>query len=967
MIMLNVKTEYSLLTSLIKVDDLVAFALKNNLNSLAICDDNLSYVMEFYHKCKDKNIKPVIGLDVQLEDSDISLFAENYQGYLNLVKLTTINSSRKVNVDDLNNYADNLVCIVPFNNKHYNDLNKIYKHIYQGYSSLEERKLLKGDNLVYFNPIYYLESNDASYYPYLLAIKDGKLVKEIEIDNLNHAYTNSIDKDENNNEDIINLCNFELKTSKDTLPLYPCPEGLDSYKYLRRLCKEGLKRIFGSKVNKKYIERLEYELDVINKMGYSNYFLVVQDYVKYAKDHDILVGPGRGSAAGSLVAYLLNITSVDPIKYDLLFERFLNPERISMPDIDVDFQDNRREEIVDYCVKKYGNTKVAGIITFGTLASKQVVRDTGRSLGIDLKIIDHMCSMMDAKATLRDNLNNKNLKEYVEQDPDLTKLYKIALKLEGLKRHKSIHPAGIVMSRYELDTLVPLTLNHDDFYVIAYTYDYLEELGLLKMDFLALRNLTLISDTINNLKKDGVELNFDTIPNDDKDAIKIFYDVNTLGVFQFESSGMMNFLRKLHPTSFEDIASAIAMFRPGPMNNIDTFIGRKQGKIKIDYYDESLKPVLENTYGLMIYQEQVMQVAHIMAGYSLGEADVLRKAISKKKMDVLASEETKFTERALARGYSKEIVDKVYKDILKFAGYGFNRAHSVVYSVIAYRMAYLKSHYPKHFMASLLTMVIGSEIKTKEYIYECKLNNITILKPDINLSTDNYLVEEDGIRYPLYNIKGVGIASIEAILKERQKGRYQDIYDFMGRAYGDAVNNKVMESLIDAGVFNEFGLNKSTLHKNLDLLVNYASLIKDLNPDYVDKPVLEIVPEYTNSELMQRELAVYGFYLSNHPITEYHLKYPKAITIKDIPNNFNRNIEILLYVDSIKEIETKKKDKMAFINGSDELNTSEVVMFPSVYEKNKNITNGDIILVNGKIEKRFDKYQVVANEIHKIN
>jgi DNA polymerase-3 subunit alpha len=779
---LNVKTEYTLLTSLIKINDLVSFASNHNINTLVICDDNLSYVMEFYHACHDHNIKPIVGLEVHLDDYNLNLYAENQDGYLNLVKLATINSTRKLNSKDLETYVDDLVCVVPYqSNKHYNELNKLYKHIYQGYSTLEERNLLDGDNLVYFNPVYYLENNDAGYYPYLLAIKDGKEVNEVVMDNLNHSYLNHMMDDIKNNQEIINLCSFELVTYKDTLPIYPCPDNLDSYKYLRRLCKEGLKRIFGTKVNKKYIERLEYELDVINKMGYSNYFLVVQDYVNYAKNNDILVGPGRGSAAGSLVAYLLNITSVDPIKYDLLFERFLNPERISMPDIDVDFQDNRREEIVDYCVNKYGNTKVAGIITFGTLASKQAVRDIGRSLGVDLKTIDHMCSMMDAKASLKDNLNNKELKEYVENDPDLTKLYKIAFKLEGLKRHKSIHPAGIVMSHYDLDNLVPLTLNHDNFYVIAYTYNYLEELGLLKMDFLALRNLTLISDTINNLKKDGVSINFDTIPNDDPKAIKIFYDVNTLGVFQFESSGMMNFLRKLHPTSFEDIASAIALFRPGPMQNIDTFIKRKAGKEKIDYYDNSLEPVLKSTYGLMIYQEQVMQVAHIMAGYSLGEADVLRKAISKKKMDMLASEETKFTERALARGYSKDIIDRVYKDILKFAGYGFNRAHSVVYSVIAYRMAYLKAYYPNYFMSSLLTMVIGSEIKTKEYIYECKLNTINILKPDINLSSDKYIVEDGGIRYPLYNIKGVGIASIEAIIKERQKGRYKDIYDFMGR------------------------------------------------------------------------------------------------------------------------------------------------------------------------------------------
>ena len=758
---------------------------------------------------------------------------------------------------------------------------------------------------------------------------------------------------------------MKLEKELDLLPVYDCPNKMNSEQYLKDLCREGLKKIFGERVSKIYVERLKYELDVINQMGFANYFLVVWDYVKYAKENGILVGPGRGSAAGSLVSYCLNITTVDPIKYNLLFERFLNPERITMPDIDIDFEDKRREEVINYCINKYGSKKVVGIITFGTLGSKQIIRDVGRANGNDVKVIDYLAKMLDSKLTLQQNYNSsKKLQDYLRQDPDLTKIYAVAIRLEGLKRHTSIHAAGIVMSSKELDDVIPIVKNHDGFYTTGYSMEYLEDLGLLKMDFLGLRNLTLIEDVISNLNKDNVKIEFDNIPMDDEKAYKIFENVNTIGIFQFESTGMMNFLRKLKPNNFEDVSSAIALFRPGPMDNIDLYIKRKKEKENIDYYHPNLKPILEPTYGIIVYQEQIMQIANIMAGYSLGEADVLRRAMSKKKEDVLISERNKFIQRSNNLGYTLEVGNKVYDLIVKFAAYGFNRAHSVAYSIISCKMAYLKANYPKYFMKSLLSMVIGSEIKTKEYIYEARLNNIDILKPDINLSDEYYKIEEFGIRYPITNIKNIGINGVKTIIEERKNGKYKDIFDFVVRTYGKSVNRKTIESLIDASAFSSFGLNKATLHNNIDKIINYADIAVD---DTVLKPEIDIIKEYEKKDILAKENEIFGFYLSSHPITDYKLRYPDTINIQNINEYFDKNIDVLIYIDSLREVQTKTKETMLFISASDEINSIDVVLFPRVYEKYSKIKKDDILLVNAKVEKRFDKYQLIANEITKIN
>ena len=972
---LYIKTHNSLLTSMIKVDELISYAKDNHYDVLTITDNNMYGVMEFYKKCLANNIKPIVGIEVTVDDNIFVLYCQNMNGYKNLLKITTIASGRSLTINDLNQYNMDLICIVPFLSlKIYDNLNKIYRYIFKSYIDNEERKMLTGTNLIYMREVLYLHSADKSYIGYLKSIKDGIVMDNIDKD-LNDNHFLSIDEvekkypnDLDNNNQINDLCNLKIEFHTNLLPTYICPNNVDSFTYLKDLCRQGLKRLFGNTVNKAYIERLRYELDVINKMGFCNYFLVVWDYVSYSKNHGILVGPGRGSAAGSLVSYCLNITDIDPLKYNLLFERFLNPERISMPDIDIDFEYNRREEVINYCISKYGIKRVAPIITFGTLGSKQAIRDVGKAMDLDLKVIDYICKMIDSRLSLLNNYNqNIKLKNHLNNNDEFMRLYKVALKFEGLKRHTSIHAAGIVMADYDLDEIIPLNKNHENFYTTGYSMEYLEELGLLKMDFLGLRNLTLINDVINDINfTEQAKLNFDNIPINDDKAIAIFTDVKTMGIFQFESVGMMNFLRKFRPSNFEDIFAAIALFRPGPMKNIDSYIKRKQETEEIDYIHPDLEKILKPTYGIIVYQEQIMQIASVMAGYSLGEADVLRRAMSKKKESVLIAGKEDFVKRSIKKGYDEKIAVKVYDLILKFAAYGFNRAHSVAYAMIAYKMAYLKANYPKYFIKGLLTMVIGSEIKTKEYIYECKINNINILKPDINLSDKEYFVEEFGIRYPLTNIKNIGVSAVTTILNERKKGRFENIYDFIKRTYGKSINSKTLESLIDAGCFTSLGLNKQTLHHNLDLIINYGELIKDLGEEYTLKPELLIIDEYSKKELMSKELEVFGFYLSNHPVTEYKLRYNDIVDLNQLNNYFDKTVNLIVYVDRIKEIDTKKNDKMCFITGSDEINTIDVVLFPQVYEKYNNINVGNIIYINGRIEKRFDKLQVMVNEINVI-
>ncbi|MDD2377285.1 MAG: DNA polymerase III subunit alpha [Bacilli bacterium] len=960
---LYIKTNNSLLSSMIKIDELIAFALKNNIKALTITDNNMYGIMDFYNACIKNNIKPIVGLEVNLGDK-IVLYAKDFKGYKNLIKIASLQSNQSLTIKELNIYNSNLICIVPYSSMNlYNELSKTYLDIFIGYSDPNERLNIKQDNVVYMKEILCLLKQDEEYLKYIYAVRDGVLASDIVIDNnvyLDISIFEKYPEDKINNQNISNMCNLKIEHEGNLLPSYDCPNGMDSYSYLKLLCKEGLKKIFGDRVRRVYLDRLKYELEIINKMGFCNYFLVVWDLIKYAKDNGILVGPGRGSAAGSLVAYVLNITTIDPIKYNLLFERFLNVERITMPDIDIDFQDTKRDQVLNYCINKYGIKRVVPIIAFGTLGAKQAVRDVGRVLDIDTKVIDRLCGLLDSRKTLINNYNqNKRLQEYLNDFEELKYLYKVATKIEGLKRHTTVHAAGVVMANTDLDNIIPLDKSHDNFYTTGYDMDYLESIGLLKVDFLAIRNLTIIDNILKDIDNG---LTFDNIPDNDSLALNVFTTANTLGIFQFESPGMMNFLRKLKPNTFEDVFAAIALFRPGPMKNIDSYVRRKHGQEKIEYIVESLEPILKSTYGIIVYQEQIMQIANVMASYSMGEADVLRNAMSKKKETILLKEKEKFITNSIQNGYTEEVSLKVYDLILKFAEYGFNRSHSVAYATVAYKMAYLKAHYPHIFMKNLLTIFRSSENKVKEYIYECKQNNISILKPDINCSFSEYTIENESIRFPLVSIKSVGFNTVKAILEERSRGKFKDIYDFMARCYKH-LNDKILENLIFAGVFDSLEVNQKTLYTNLDVLINYSELANYLDEEYALKPELQIVEEYDSKELMQHELDVFGFYLSNHPVSQYKHDYQNIISINEMNDYFDKIVNTIIYVERVKKIDTKKNDKMCFITGSDEIKMIDLVLFPSIYEMYSDISVGDILLVSGKVEKRFDKLQIIVNKI----
>lgn len=959
---LYIKTDNSLLSSLINIDELIKYALKNNISSLSITDNNMYGVIEFYNKCIINNIKPIIGLELTIENKKIILYCIDNNGYKNLIKLSTINSEKTIDYDNLKKYSASLICIVLYKDMDiYETLEKIYEKIYIGYKNEFEYEKIQNTNKVYINQICYLNEFDDIYLKYLTAIKNSQLIENVEnvLINNNLILEKDLLKlnfDLTNNYEITKMCNIKIEHEDNLIPKFKCPDSLDSYTYLKKLCIDGLKKIFGNTVNKIYVDRLKKELEIINKMGFCNYFLIVWDYVKYAKENSILVGPGRGSAASSLVAYVLNITTIDPIKYNLLFERFLNPERITMPDIDIDFEYRYRDAMVKYVISKYGIKNVAPIITFGTLGAKQAIRDVARTMSIELKMVDNLCKMIDSNLTLLENYNkNSKIKNYISINEELKNLYKVATKIEGLKRHTSIHAAGVVMCDKPLDEVIPLDKSHNDFYVTGYSMEYLESLGLLKMDFLALKNLTLIKDTI-----DELNINFDDIPINDKKAINIFTKANTIGIFQFESEGMINFIKKLKPDNVEDIIASLALFRPGPMNNIDSYIKRKKSIEKIDYIHDDLYDILKDTYGIIIYQEQIMLIASRMASYTLGEADVLRRAMSKKKESILINEKEKFITRSIANGYDEKIATKVYELILKFASYGFNRAHSVSYAMISIKMAYLKANYSLVFMKNLLNMVIGNSIKTNEYIYECKKLNVELTKPDINISEDKYIQKNGKLFFPLNLIKNIGVGAVELILKERHKKQFDDIFDFINRCYGKIVNRQVIESLIYSGAFDSLNYNKRTLIYNLDVIINYGEIGSLLQDEL--KPIIEEKEEFKQEELMQYELDMFGFYITTHPITKYKIKY-NNLSINEIENEINKDVELVLLVNKVKENTTKKNEKMCFINAMDEVSNIDLVLFPKVYEKNQNINRLDVIHLFGRVEKRFDKVQIIVNKM----
>ena len=974
---LYVKTNYSLLSSLVSIDNLILYAVEHKLSTLAICDDNMTSTKIFYDKCIKNNIKPIIGLDLKYNNSNILMYAKSFTGYQSLIKLSTISSERDITITDLETYNNDVVVVLPYKDfALYNELTRLYNNLYIGVlNKIEEKESYKvTKNVVFINKVLYLNKNHEKYLKYLFMIRDSKTIADDVTfkDNYNYMLLSdaiSLVSNEtlNNTNVIADMCNLELSKRDDLLPVYD--NNIDSNQYIVKLSVAGLNKRLGGNVSDVYKRRLIYELDVIKRMGFSNYFLVVYDFIKYAKKNNILVGPGRGSAAGSLVAYSLGITEIDPIKYDLLFERFLNPERVSMPDIDTDFPDIYRNNIIEYVRNKYGEKRVSGIITFGTMAAKLVLRDVGRVLNIPPKTIDTLCKKIPTvtKDKLKDFYNrDENFRNIINSSDKLMLLYEISTLIEGFPRHISTHAAGVVMSRIDLDRIIPLVRN-DDIYISGYTMEYLEELGLLKMDFLGIKNLTTIMNIIADIESSlGIKINFSDISLDDPDALKLFETADTCGIFQFESEGMKNFLRKLKPNTIYDIFAAIALFRPGPAVNIDSYIRRKHGLEQVTYLDPCLEGILSSTYGIIIYQEQIMQIANVMAGFSYGEADILRRAMSKKKLDLLKGEEIRFIEGSVTRGHKEEDAKRVFDLILNFANYGFNKSHSVSYAIVAYKMAYLKAKYPKFFFSNLLSSVIGSEVKTIEYINEARKLGINVILPDINRSTNKYEVVDNGILFPLSNIKNVGIVTCKDIINSRGDG-FNDIYDCFSKILSRNVNKSTLEALIDVSCFDSFGYNKKTLYYNLDNLINYATLTKDLDPDLVIKPDIEIMDEFSKGELLSNEKASLGFYLSSHPTTIYKSRTSNVVNLVDIRNYFGKRIELLVMIDKVRVVNTKNNDRMAFYLASDDTAQTDLTLFPKAYEKYKDIDKGEIVLVKGEVQRRFDKYQIIVNEIKRIN
>ena len=964
---LEVKTSYSILSSLNRIDKLTEKASELGYFSLAITDTNNMFgVYEFYLSCKKNNIKPIIGMTVVTNNDKFILLAKNNDGYKNLIKLSTIISEKEIEIEDLAKYKDNLILIMPYTSFNEKIIN-IYDEYFTGYSNMDDRVNITY-RPVFISDVSYIEKDDYKYLDYLIMIRDDKKLGEVELNTykgkhlLNQNEFDFLVDNEvlDNMKYIVDNSNVTLEYKEGLLPIYD--ENIDEYEFLKNLCYKGINKRLNGNVTNEYKTRLDYELDVIKKMGFCNYFLVVWDYVKYAKFNNILVGPGRGSAAGSLVSYSIGITDVDPIKYDLLFERFLNPERVTMPDIDIDFDSEKRSEVVDYVTEKYGNKKVAGIITFNTLGAKQVIRDLGRCMDISLPIIDDIAKSIMTKDLKDSYIEGSRFYRLINSNEIYKRLYKCALKLEGLPRHISVHAAGIVMSNTDIDNVIPLYKNQLGMYTTAFSKDYLEPLGLLKMDFLGLDNLTLISNVIEEIReKEGINISFDKIPLDDMKTLKVFYNVDTDGIFQFESPGMKRFLKKLKVNSFDDIVLALALYRPGPMDNIDNFIARREGREKIDYIHPDLEDILKPTYGIIVYQEQIMLIVRKLAGYSYGEADILRRAMSKKKEDIILKERPKFINGAISNGYSEEIANRVYDLILKFANYGFNKSHSVAYAIIAYKMAFIKTYFLKYFICALLTNAIGNEVKTNIYINRARRSGIKILSPDVNESNIKYYTVDNAIRCPLSIIRNVGTAVANDIIKEREKGLFTDFCDFVLRMQGTGVNRKVLTSLIESGSIN-FGYNKRSLIDNLDNVINYADIAKDAGIIEVEKPYIEELEEYSKNLLTEMEVRTIGFYLTEHPVSRYREGY--FVNSSNITQYFDKNVKIVVMISNIRETTTKNNDVMAFVLGSDEYGDIDLTIFPNTYKRFNSISKGNVIEITGKVERRFDKYQVVVNYIN---
>lgn len=1066
---LHVHTEYSLLDGFCRIDDLLDRAKELGMDSIAITDHGVMYgVIDFYKKAVKRGIKPIIGCEVYVSKGDykiknpsnkgyyhLVLLAKNNNGYKNLVKIVSegnINGfyyKPRVDKNVLRKYSKDIIALSACLNGEVNNLilegdierakeaadeyvdifgrENFYLEL-QNHGIKEQLKVNrilneihkeKNIELVATNDVHYINSSDHYYQDVLLCIQTASLVKDTdrmkmptnefylksyeEMNELFKDYDNALE----NTQKIADQCNVEIEFHNPHLPGFTkLPEGMSNKKYLRYLVNKGLCKKYPA-ITDKIRKRADKELNVIETMGYVDYFLIVQDFVRYAEENNIAVGPGRGSAAGSIVSYALNITKIDPLKYNLLFERFLNPERVSMPDIDIDFCYENREKVVDYVVETYKSDHVSQIITFGRLKARNAIRDVGRVLDVSYGKVDSIAKQIPQAINMTIEraleLNPKLKKEY-EEDSVTRRIIDTSKKIEGLPRNISIHAAGVLISREPITNIVPLTLSNDQI-VTQFNMIEIEELGLLKMDFLGLRNLTVIQHTLNSVKRNkDIDIDILNIDLDDPKVIKNFKDANTIGVFQFESSGMRNFLKELKPTKFDDLVAANSLYRPGPMDEIENYIKNKNDPSNIEYINPVLKPILEETYGTIIYQEQVMQIVQKLAGYSLGQADNLRRAMGKKNMQIMEANRDIFINGlvdedgnviingCLRNGYDKQSSNKIFDLMKEFAKYAFNKSHSVAYSFVAMQTAYLKTYYKYEYMANLLSSVMSSPSKISLYINECKRLGIDIRKPDINESFAEFSTNGNYIQYGLSGIKNVGINLIDTIVDVRKKGRFRNFKDFIERIEqkdSRVLNKKALESLIKAGTFDSLNYKRKELvasfesafvsihesqKKNISGQMNFADLSDNNSSEDIQ---LQELGEYSENTKLSFEKDVLGLYISNHPLNQYKdiLKKKVTFTTESI---IDENYELLEKLDGISvkmagiitkttQKITKNNSIMIFGELEDIYGSIEMVVFPNVYKNFQEfIDNDKIVLVEGNLQVDENGVQLIANKFENI-
>ncbi len=1052
---LHVHTEYSLLDGSAKIRELVDRAKELGMSSLAITDHGAMFgVVEFYKAAKEAGIKPIIGCEVYVANGSrfeknsktaayyhLILLAENQEGYQNLIKLVSLGYTEgfyykpRVDMELLKKYHKGLIassaCLAgavarAVLNESYEKAKEValeYKEIFgdgnfflelqdHGYPEQKRvnRALIKmseetGIPLICTNDSHYIYAEDAPSHDVLLCIQTAKTVDDEDRmryeggqfylkspQEMQYLFPDHPEALENTMK-IAERCNVEFVFHEMKLPEYDVPDGKTASEYLRELCFEGFKRKYND--DPKLKERLMYEIETIESMGFVDYFLIVWDFINYAKRNNIMVGPGRGSAAGSVVSYCLDITEIDPIKYGLIFERFLNPERISMPDIDVDFCYERRQEVIDYVVEKYGEDRVAQIVTFGTLAARAAIKDVGRALAMPFNDVNRISKMIpsEVKITIKKALAmNSELAAAYENEEDVRNLLDTAMRLEGLPRHTSMHAAGVVICKKPVMEYVPLSAN-DGVVTTQFTMGTIEELGLLKMDFLGLRNLTVIQDAEREIKRTrGIDIDFSEIPDDDKNVFNMISQGKTDGVFQLESSGMKQFMKELKPERIDDLIAGISLCRPGPMEFIPKYVKGKNGGEEIKYTHEALEPILKDTYGCIVYQEQVMQIVRDLAGYSLARSDLIRKAMSKKKADVMAEERKGFIEGCKKNHIPEDIANKIFDEMTDFAAYAFNKSHAAAYSVLGYQTAWLKYYYPVEYMAALMSSVMDNTDKLSGYISECKKIGIELLPPDVNKSFSRFTVEDGKIRFALSAVKNVGKAAILAMEKERSAGGdFKSFTDFIRRMGGGEINKRCIESLIKAGVFDSLGGKRSqymAVYKDiLDGLVQERKKniegqmnLFDMEEVREDTEKLPEISEFSPREKLSMEKEVLGIYLSGHPLSEYEniLKSRVNCSGKDFYiDESEENLEKEHLIEDGKQVVyggvvnaksvkyTKNNKAMAFLTVEDMQGEVEVIVFPDLYESvMSKISVENVILVEGRASVSYNEAKIVANSIN---